>query len=293
LPFATPGPPDLGTWAEVACLLECTARKPGNVHQGASFADTKFDEFVHSAAAIAPVFRQADKLTVGEIVLRAVQATRQVVGKNTNLGIILALAPLAAAPSPDQADVQGVLSRLSVADADLAYQAIRLASPGGLGRAPEQDVEQRPSVTLLKAMELAKDRDLIAKQFVTAYRDVYSQLLPELLQSIHRGYPLEQAIVAVFIRGLITLGDTLILRKCGPAIEQEARERAAAVMRRGWPLESSGIQAIRELNVWLRADGHRRNPGTMADLLAATLFLALRGGTITLPLEIPWECSVL
>ena len=40
---------------------------------------------------------------------------------------------------------------------------------------------------------------------------------------------------------------------------------------------------IGDLDSWLRADGHSRNPGATADLMAAALFAALRDETIALP----------
>ena len=36
----------------LACLLEATAPKPGNVHRGADFADVTYPEFVVSGFAI-------------------------------------------------------------------------------------------------------------------------------------------------------------------------------------------------------------------------------------------------
>ncbi len=40
---------------------------------------------------------------------------------------------------------------------------------------------------------------------------------------------------------------------------------------------------IGELDFWLRSDGHRRNPGTTADLVAASLFAAIQTGQIQPP----------
>ncbi len=57
---------------------------------------------------------------------------------------------------------------------------------------------------------------------------------------------------------------------------REAQERAADVLAAGWPHTDAGNKAYDTFDAWLRADGHRRNPGTMADLMAATLFLLLR-----------------
>lgn len=282
---------------ELACLWEATVPKPGNVHPEAAFVDTTYDDFVLSARAIAPVFARADVLCVGQLVLQAVQATRQVVGKNTNLGIILALAPLA--KSSDESAISGILRQLSVVDAADVYEAIRVAQPGGIGKAASQDVQEQPTVTLLEAMRLAADRDLIARQYVTDYRDVLKVLLPTLeaelmarspdrewnsiewwRYAIRRNtvnWPIAcQAIQATFLHGIANLGDTLIARKCGIAVMQEAQQRAAQVLESGWPETSTSQQAFDGYDAWLRADGHRRNPGTMADLIAATLFLMLQ-----------------
>lgn len=281
---------------ELACLWEASVPKPGNVHPEAAFVDATYNDFVLSAKAIAPVFARADVLSIGQLVLQAVQATRQVVGRNTNLGIILSLAPLAKAD--DESAISGILQQLTVTDAADVYEAIRVAQPGGLGKASSQDVQDQPTVTLLEAMRLAADRDLIARQYVTDYRDVLELLLPTLEGELskrlpHRewrsiewwqktlqngpSWPLAaQAIQATFLHGIATLGDTLIARKCGAAVMQEAQSRAAQVLESGWPETQRSLKAFDDYDAWLRADGHRRNPGTMADLIAATLYLMLR-----------------
>src|SRR4051795_7320508 len=94
-----PRPPTPGLLAQVACLMEVTARKPGNVHRGADFPDLHFLDFLLSAAAIAGPLDRAAAEGVGTAVLAAVQSTRRVVSTNTNLGMILLLAPLAAVPA--------------------------------------------------------------------------------------------------------------------------------------------------------------------------------------------------
>src|SRR6266581_3250191 len=88
----------IGLCAQLACIWEATARKPGNVHRFRDFAETTYPDFLLSAAAIAPILDTADQRRVGETVLQCIQATRGVTQANTNLGIILLLAPLAAVP---------------------------------------------------------------------------------------------------------------------------------------------------------------------------------------------------
>ena len=79
---------------------------------------------------------------VGTRILLAVEATMTAARQNTNLGIILLSAPLAAAAlDGNKGELQSrlcrVLASLSVEDAREAYRAIRHARPGGLGtRAP-------------------------------------------------------------------------------------------------------------------------------------------------------------
>src|SRR5213076_2452812 len=86
----------IGQCATLACLLEATAPKVGNVHRGADFDDTTFTDFAVSAVAIAPAMEAAATIGVGRAVRDAVAATRQFTTTNTNLGMVLLFVPLAA-----------------------------------------------------------------------------------------------------------------------------------------------------------------------------------------------------
>src|SRR5437879_3341823 len=139
-----------GLCAQLACIWEATARKPGNVHRYCDFSDCGYLDFVHSAAAVDPILETACTRRVGSNVLGDIQATRNVVTTNTNLGILLLLAPLAAVPREKnlRAELGHVLDDLDVEDARAVYQAIHLAMPGGLGKVAEQDVREQPTQTL-------------------------------------------------------------------------------------------------------------------------------------------------
>lgn len=264
----------VGLCAQLACIWEATARKPGNVHRGRDFDDTTYLDFLQSAAAIAPVMDTAGQRPVGATILAAVRATRQVTAGNTNLGIILLLAPLSAVTGePLRHSLLRVLEQLDVADAVLAYEAIRLAHPAGLGAVPEQDVREEPTQTLRQVMALAADRDLIACQYVNGYAHVFDEALPALEEALAEGVGLEEAILRCQLRLLSRHPDSLIARKRGPAEANAVQERAGRVLR--GELDREGFDA------WLREDGHARNPGTTADLIAAALFVALREGVIS------------
>jgi len=277
----------IGLCGQIACIWEATAQKPGNVHRFCDFDDSGYLDFLLSAAVIAPVLETAFQHAVGKTVLEGVRATQRVAPTNTNLGILLLLAPLAAVP-PGQ-DIRGgltaILNGLTVEDSRNVYAAIRLASPGGLGRASEQDVAEVPTVPLRQIMALAAERDLVALQYVNGFREVFDDGLPALLNGLQSVPDMERAIISCHLHLLAGHPDTLIARKRGRSEAEEASRRASEVLAHGWPDLPAGKQAMASLDAWLRADGHARNPGATADLVAACLFVALREGLIQLPRE--------
>src|SRR5579884_2891545 len=144
--------PSLGLLAQAACIWEATARKPGNVHRHADFDDVGYVDFLMSAAALQEAMTCAPLLGVGRTVRDAVRDTRRVVRSNTNLGMILLLAPLAAAADAECLSLRDavgeLLTRLDVEDARFVYEAIRLANPSVLGKVSDQDVAAEPTLPL-------------------------------------------------------------------------------------------------------------------------------------------------
>ena len=287
--------PSPGKLAQFACVLEATARKPGNVHRFRDFADLDYLDFILSAAMIVEPFDRAWSLGVGRTTLDAVRETRRVVTTNTNLGIILLLAPLAAVSLPVdlRQGVKTVLKAASVHDAKLVYEAIRLAQPGGLGSSIEQDICRDPTVSLVEVMRLAADRDLIARQYVNGYAEVFDLALPALREGLTIGLGLEGAIIHSHLHVLAARSDTLIERKCGPRVAMEASRRASALLNGGWP--KGGHAALAEFDAWLVSAGNSRNPGAAADIVAAAIYAALRDSLIVLPRErgpLDWSGTV-
>lgn len=280
----------LGAMATLACVWEVTAAKPGNVYRGADFGDLTLADFLTTAAAIGPVMDRADELCVGELILQAIRASHAAVATNTNLGTVLLMAPLAkAAGGGLRNKLPSVLGELTVEDAALAYEAIRLAQPGGLGEADVGDVAQPPNVTLLEAMRLAADRDLVARQYAHNFVDVLESA-DAIAARVEQGTPLAEAIVWAQLELMARRPDTLIARKCGPAVAQESSDRAAmaldSIASDTAPGERPDLRAAcAELDFWLRADAHRRNPGATADVLAAALFTLLVEGRIGWPVD--------
>ena len=258
-----------------ACLAELDAPKPGNVHRFAPGHRMEVKDFIRSAeASAAPIAAKGER--IGIRVRAAVEATLSAVQQNTNLGIILLCAPLAAAAeAPDAAlrpALERVLDGLDRADAQDVFFAIAVANPGGLGRAPRHDVNAPATVTLREAMAEAADRDRIARQYVTTYEDVFSLGLPALATARRRRSDARWSTLAVYLTFLAAMLDTHVVRKfdLGTA---EAVRREAVDWRDAFETARDPAGIAEGL---LRWDGELKsrgiNPGTSADLTVATLF---------------------
>lgn len=263
-----------------ACIREVCAPKPGNVDRHHDFSDASFEDFLVSAVSIGPAFEDVERKTVGQIVLQAVGDCRRRVKTNTNLGIVLLLAPLAkAARRSDygalRKNLQEVLRALTVDDARLVYEAIRIAGAGGLGTVSAQDISGEPTVTLGEAMQLAKPRDSIASEYATGFEITFETGLPALKQALSGGTDFPGATVHAFLSILSRVPDTLIARKNGPEISQRVSRCAGEVLSQGGVFTARGKEKIMELDRAVRDDDHKLNPGTTADLTTAAVFLHL------------------
>ncbi len=267
--------------AEMACLLEASAEKPGNVTPTHRFADMVYEDFLRSAIAIGPEMALAGQRGVGETILAAIQATKRVVQSNTNLGIVLLLAPLArAAAMTDAASglrqrLGEVLHTLTIDDARAAYEAIRLAGPGGMDEAVDaQDVRSEvPTITLREAMAMAAERDSIASEYLSDCAIVFERCLPAYEAATAAGLAERDAVVQMYLAVLAEVPDTLIARKAGWLTAQRVSQQAAAVIACGGMATAAGRNAVAAFDDDLRAESNRLNPGTTADLVAAALFV--------------------
>jgi triphosphoribosyl-dephospho-CoA synthase len=241
-----------------------------------------------AAAAAGPLC--APGARAGARIRGAIEATVRAVGTNTNLGIVLLCAPLAAAADPAFAgtapplqagegedgdlrhSLRRVLDGLDVADAADAFAAIVQASPAGLGRADRHDVFAPPQVTLKQAMAEAADRDRVARQYATGFADIFDIGMPVHADAAARRPDPKFATLAVYLGFLSRFPDSHIIRKYGPETAAEVyrvAQKFDALLRES--NDSAGV--VGELLAWdadLKA--RRINPGTTADLTVATLF---------------------
>jgi triphosphoribosyl-dephospho-CoA synthase len=324
-PGASVGEPiaaaDVAIAAQLACLLEASAPKPGNVSPGRHFADLHFEEFLASAAAIGAPLAEAGARPLGETVRLAIDATARWARSNTNLGIVLLLAPLARAAmsvrlkpdatgttvrlKPDttaddaaaerravvvsgfsrtlRAAVQQVLDETTEDDAREVYAAIRRAAPGGLGRVDDQDVADEPTLTLVNVMRLAADRDAIAREYADGFATTFLIGAPALDYARRDRLSWDDAIVETFLTVLGSAPDTHVARRGGAALAADVSSQARAVLAAGGVRSAEGRIAIERMDRTLRDARHLANPGTAADLTAAAIFVVLLAGGWHLP----------
>jgi triphosphoribosyl-dephospho-CoA synthase len=254
-----------------ACRAELQAVKPGNVHVHADGHRMTTRDFKASAEASAGPLAEAGA-RIGRRILDAVLATHARVATNTNLGIVLLCAPLAAAaqePGDLWAELADALARLDRQDAADAYEAIRIASPAGLGSVAAHDVRSSPGVDLRAAMQAAAGRDRIARAYATSFEDVAGLGLTSLAAARRAGLAPEWQTSAVYLAFLAEVPDTHVARKHGPGAAEEVRARAEQ-LRDGLDLSRAPLDALLSFDRDLKGRG--LNPGTSADFTVATLF---------------------
>jgi triphosphoribosyl-dephospho-CoA synthase len=264
-----------------ACMDELEAPKPGNVHIYADGHGSTVADFRRSAEVSAGSIAKTEA-AVGARILGAIEATHAAVGQNTNLGIVLLCAPLARAAELRAAAMAGgrlrdavasVLNDLNVQDADLAFRAISLAAPGGLGRSERHDVGEPASATLLEAMIEAAARDRIARQYATGFADIFDLGSPCLETASRRwAHSKATATLCVYLGFLAAFPDTHIQRVHGLEAALDVQREAALLYAFSQRADDAAALRARALQFDASLKLRRLNPGASADLTVATLF---------------------
>jgi triphosphoribosyl-dephospho-CoA synthase len=280
----------LGELYQQACEVELQAFKPGNVSVYADGHDMTVADFRLSAKVSAVPLCNPD-YSLGEKIFYAVKATREAVACNTNLGIILLCAPLVQAINnikPDltlRSALRQILTTTTLDDADWVFKAITLASPGGLGSADEQDVSEKPSVTLTEAMRLSSAKDRIALQYITDYRDIFDFAVPIHYNAVRKWGNQEWAAVSVYAGLLSQFPDSHIERKYGNQYSEMVAAKMAQLSNELSTVESPEhtLPLLYSLDQALKSKG--LNPGTMADMTVATVLTVFLEDVIKLTLR--------
>jgi triphosphoribosyl-dephospho-CoA synthase len=244
-----------------------------------------YEDFLHSLFVLGPELARAGERSVGATIVAAIAARRRWTRANTNLGIVLLFAPVARAAMTSNNGLRDslavVLRGLTIGDTCAAYTAIRLAMPGGLEAEVTHDVRDEPTVTLREAMASAAQRDSIAAEYMSDYAITFECGLPLLKSALARDARIDQVVVQIYLELLAAIPDTLIARKRGLDIAQAVSKEAAHVVGAGGVFSKKGRRAVARLDAYLRGQvDNSLNPGTTADLVAVTLFVALLEGML-------------
>ena len=259
-----------------ACEVDVLAFKPGNVSVYAEGHDMTVADFRLSAEVSADPLCNAN-CTLGEKIYYAVKATREAVGCNTNLGIILLCAPLIQAVAYKEPGLtlrqalSKVLDETTIADADWVFKAITLASPGGLGSSDQQDVNEVASVTLLEAMKIASAKDRIALQYITDYDDIFNFSVLRYNAASSRFGDQFWAATSVYVDMLSQFADSHIERKYGNQYSEMVASKMAQLSEE--LSKTDNPEQIKPLLFCLDQElkSYGINPGTTADMIVATV----------------------
>ena len=261
------------------CRLDTQALKPGNVSVYSEVGDLKVDDFLYSAAASATSITEPE-ITLGKRILHAIQATYEAVYTNTNLGIVLLIAPLIQAHyklnegDNLQTALELILQQTTVEDASDVYHAIRLANPGGMGEKDNQDISKEPSVTLLNTMKIAAKWDRIAAQYSNNFDDIFNFGLPLFTALKNKWQDEAWATTGLFVSFLARFPDSLIERKYGLLKAREISDMISELEMELCRSDSPGRYEAQLLEIDRQLKRNLINPGTTADLTAASIFAA-------------------
>jgi triphosphoribosyl-dephospho-CoA synthase len=291
------GPDRVAQCAMLAMLFELSSSpKPGNVDRCHDFSDIGFHHFLTSAVSAYPVFRKAamaggsevgeegeedeeDNGGVGSLILEGVEAWQTWnLCSNTHFGSLVLMIPIAiAAGKPDElrTRLRRVLEKTTVIDSVDFYRAFEKAKARvvdvdkfSLNDKGRQKTVQGSGKTLLELMRLSSKHDIVAREWSTNYERSF--LLADRIAEQTGRWGLNDGVVRTFLEALSEVPDSLICAKFGMDAAIQVSRRA------GEALLDDTLGKARDMDRDLLAQDI--NPGSTADLIAASLFISLLRG---------------
>lgn len=279
---------------QIASCLEVSGYpKPGNVHRTRDYDDMVFEDFLISGIVIGDVIKEladnADEnnlssLELGKHILEAVCETDKWIANNTNLGIVMLVVPIsaAAAISNDFSEIREnivkIMASSTVDDAVNLYDAINIADAGGMGEQDEYDVSgenaknelRENNQTMFDVLKISAPWDRLAAELTTDLPVCFEIGFKEYL-NVKKENSLNSASVLTFLKILSTTPDTLISRKYGMDKAKEVSLKAQKLLE--YRDDDEFSHRLAEFDDYLFEN--KLNPGTTADLTAASIMLAL------------------
>lgn len=257
--------------AQLAMMLEvCAYPKPGNVDRCHDYPDTKLEHFLASAIFARPALEEAERGEgrIGEIIRHAVQQTSCHSGGNTHFGAFILLIPLVY--GGDVPGAMKAIGKTDVSDAVAFYRAFALTAVRtyptdaiDINDPKALDVLREQEMTLSDVMLHSAKNDMVAREWVTGFP--LSRRGADLLHTFGPG---RDAIVQMFITLLATEPDTFVMKKHGREVAEQTLAQARLVLDGKVSLEEFDADCI----------GRGINPGSIADITIAAIFIALSEG---------------
>ena len=289
---------EIAKLAQIASVLEVSGwPKPGNVHRTRNYDDMVFQDFVISGVVIGDTMeevanqaKEIDDLSnaeLGKYILQAVNETNKWIETNTNLGIMMMCIPIAASAAISngfdeiQENVGRLMDATTVEDAVNLYDAINVADAGGMGDQEEFDVMSEKAKDELRA----NNQTMYDVLKISAGWDrLANELTSKMPVCFEIGYPtfsdfwktcddvdvINKASVLTFMTILSQVPDTLISRKYGNEIAEVVSRKAEGILK--FKDDDSFVEKLLEFDDYLYENKY--NPGTTADLTAASIFLS-------------------
>jgi triphosphoribosyl-dephospho-CoA synthase len=297
---------------ELAILLESSAHKPGNVSVVTNFEKTRYEHFLASAVAASSSFESAaergiavseDRIDpsdvgIGQFIKTCVSDINAWQhGGNTLLGTVILLSPMAVAAGmtmvKERLDVPALRKNLKLVvesttakDAVDVYEAIRIANPSGLGKAPDLDINDPAAteriidqkISLFEVFKIAEKYDTICSEWTKNYPVTFDLAFPSLTNRLRNNPDPGLGIVQTFLQVLAEVPDTFIARKTSIEKARQISLKAREVVELGGVETSSGRKSLDKLDGELKESSNLLNPGTTADIIGAALALCILAG---------------
>lgn len=281
---------EIAKMAQIASALEVSGYpKPGNVHRTRDYEDMVFEDFIISGIVIGDAVREAcsevdiENPLLGKYILQAVAETDKWINNNTNLGIVMMITPIAAAAAISSSfdeireNVKLLMANTSVDDACDLYDAINIADAGGMGNQDEYDVAsgdaknelRENKQTMYDVLKISAPWDMLAREMTSDMPAVFEIGYPAY-HKLAQEKSKNDSCILTFLTILSQVPDTLISRKYGSdeAIKISMMTRDLLNLKD----EPDFKDKLKEFDEFLFKNKY--NPGTTADLTAASIFVS-------------------
>ena len=275
-----PEPERIAQAAQLAMLFEVSASpKPGNVDRCHDYPDTGYEDFLASTVAVYPVLQKAAEggLGVGKLIFDAVSESRRWhKGGNTHFGAFILIIPLVMAGG-DRKKVTELVKSTDWQDAVDFYRAFSIAGVRvgkvndlNLGSQESLDRIRDEKLALFDIFKISASYDSVSGEWINGFERSfkYARIIADNIKKLGTN----DGIVMTFLKMLSDHPDTFISMKHGLDVADTVSKSASELTKK---FDRERIALFDEDLI-----GRGINPGSTADHIIASLFIALVRGWI-------------